>query len=378
MATIFGTPNHLKATYFAPVIGGGDWDTNNWLTNLQNKFFINKAISTDATAASSKFDVDLAVSRDVKVFAIPNSNVSANGKIRVRASNTIAWANVTVNGVNALNATTLNITAGATDVTIAADEIFKIAGDTQLYKVATGATITSGNNGSITLERSGDSGTGLAVATTGSEAITCHSGDYTNDLRADTTLTDYRKIIYGFTDPWGSPTIWIGKETEENIATLGLPNQFQYIFSTVVLARYWRVEVEDTTNSDGYISIDDCHISSAFIPSTGISLGSVMGVNSNSTRESSAGGVDVFDTEKSGRYVDMTLPGLTVDESMTSVFDMQRKLDISEDFFFIFDSDDTILSTRRSFVARFEELGGNQFVAYDWVDAQIRIREKLA
>ena len=57
---------------------------------------------------------------------------------------------------------------------------------------------------------------------------------------------------------------------------------------------------------------------------------------------------------------------------------MQRKLDISEDFFFIFDSDDTILSTRRSFVARFEELGGNQFVAYDWVDAQIRIREKLA
>jgi len=63
---------------------------------------------------------------------------------------------------------------------------------------------------------------------------------------------------------------------------------------------------------------------------------------------------------------------------MTSVFDMQRKLDISEDFFFIFDSDDTILSTRRSFVARFEELGGNQFVAYDWVDAQIRIREKLA
>jgi hypothetical protein len=374
---LFCTPNYLKSTYFTPIIGGGDWDVNNWLDKIADKYFINKAISTDATTASTQFQVDLAVMRDVKAFIIPNSNIDNDGLIRVRASNTVAWTNVTVNGVNALNATTLNVTAGATDATIAAKELFKIAGDTQLYEVVTGATITAGNNDSITIQRTGDSGTGLAAATTGSEAITCHSGDYTNDLRADTTQVDYRAVIYGLTDPFGSPTIWLGKETEENINTLNLPNPFIYVFSNIVLARYWKVEIDNTTNSDNYVSIDDCFIASGFIPATGIGLGAVMGIKSNSTSEKSAGGVETFDSELSGRYIDMDIPGLSVDESLTNIFDMQRKLDVSDDFFFIFDVDDTILKTRRSFVARFEQLGGQRFVAYDWVDSKMRIKEKL-
>jgi len=560
MSVIFGTPNYFKSTYFTPVFGGGDWDVNNWLTNLSNKYFINKAISTDAATASTKFEVDLAVLRDIKMIGLPNSNVSAAGKIRILASSQPAWSNITVNGVNAINATTLNVQiASGNNAVIRSGDLFKIAGDTQLYQSTSqlslgenqftysedltdsdwdtsfasvsatlfdnpfgeqtankliedtstanhqirqdftiandtivnisifvkaaershfrielrdktntdrnvwfdlvngvvssedtgangdiialengwyrcsmaigigagvtdprvrfimadslnggsylgdgssgiylwGAQLTTGSvnlidyvkttstaldsdTGSITIQRTGDSGTGLTAATTGSEVITTHSGDYVQNLEVDTGLVDYRKVIYGFSDPWGSPTIWLGKETEENIATLNLPNPYVKIFDNIVLARFWKFEIEDSTNTDGFISIDDLHISSAFIPSTGISFGAVMGINSNSTSEESAGGVEAFDRENSGRYVEMEIGGLSVDEALTNVFDMQRKLDIDEDFYFVFDSDDTILSTRRSFVARFEQFNGQRFTHFDWVDSQFKIKEKLA
>ena len=62
---IFCSPNYLKSTFFTPIIGGGDWTVADWLDNIQDKYFINKAISTNATLASSKFDFDIAVFRDV-------------------------------------------------------------------------------------------------------------------------------------------------------------------------------------------------------------------------------------------------------------------------------------------------------------------------
>jgi len=375
---IFCTPNYLKPNVlFKPIIGGGNWDSNNWLDNLQDKYFINKSISNDAEVESTKMEIDLQVMRDIKCVVIPNGNPDNDGRVRVRISNTVAWSDVTVNGLQYQGATTLNITAGPTDITVSEGEIFIIDKDTQIYKVVVGTSLSATTSGSITIERSGDDGVGLAKNALDDEIITCHSGDYVDDLRADTDWTDYRKVIYGLTDPWGSATIWLGKETEENLATLNLPSPFIHIFDNIILGRYVRIELDNSEIDDGFVSLDDCYVTSAFIPSTGISWGSVMGVESNTTSESSAGGVEAFDIEKSNRYIDMSLPGLTVTESVTNIFDMQRKLDTHSDFFFIFDSDDTILMTRRAFAARFEKMGGQQFVTRDWVDNKMRIKEKL-
>ena len=523
---IFCTPNHLKSTYFTTVIGGGDWDLNNWLTNLKDKYAINRAISNTLVKADTTFDGDLGVVRDLKAVIIPDSNLDNDAKARVQLSNSPAWNGVKVSGVNALNATTLNLSS-TTQSNIQAGEIFHIANDSQLYMatsdlglgenkfkwskdmtnavwlyslagtvmnvssgklapdgnytavelewvaggtglfrqdslpsivngstynygiyikivaitrssgtetlkmdIGNGASVTltdddtplgvwspiskdliagvnswadieAGTNvsyykihvwhpklttgsgekeyvstgaavaattGSITIERSGASGTGLAVATVGNEAITCRSGAFFTDNVFDGEWEDYRPVIYDHTDPWGSPKIWIGKETEENRTTANLPNPYIKILPTVKLARYFRISLDNTTNPDGYLYLTDLIVSSGYVPSTGVGLGAVLTPVSNTSSEESAGGVKVFQVEKQGRFLDMKIPDLSVDEALINLY---------TDFFFIMDDEDTKNMIRTSFLGYFEELGGHQFVDHNWVDTTIRIQEKL-
>ena len=375
---LFCTPNYLKSTFFTPVLGGGNWDPDNWLDFIQDKFFIRQAISTDATVDSTKFQVDLGVTRDIKTFVIPDSNIDQDGKIRIKGSSTIKWQGVAVNGAKLVGSSLLDIISNDVAVTIEAGDLFTIAGHTVTYEVVTGVSLGIGGTGSIGIRQTRQKGLGLEIATTGSEEITCHTGDYTGgNLLIDTDFVDYQKVIYGLIDPWGAPTIWTGKETEENFATLDLPNQFFFIFDEIILGRYWEIEIDNPTNDDGFISIVDCFLASAYIPSTGIGLGAVQGLNSNTTRESSAGGVDVFDIERSGRFLDITLPGVPIEEAVISVYDAQKRLDIHDDFFFIFDDEDLIIANRRSFVARFQELSQQQFQFYDWTNTRMRIVEKI-
>lgn len=358
------TPNYVKTTFFPVRIGGGSFSSQGPLTNLMNKFFINKAISNDTLTTSTRFHVDLGAERDIKFFGIPNSNISKLGQVRVRASNTVKWSGITVTGIN--SGTSINVSDSSL---IDEGDVITIAGDTTTYTVT---AITSPT--SIMVNYS------LTVATVGSELITCHCGDYTTGTIYDSGEFDYFGEVYA---PgvllWGRPGVWDGKETDENLATLNLPKPTWLIFPNFVVAQYWFIEVSDTSNINGYISLDDLFLASGFTPLYNMSYGAVMGLRSNTTSESSKGGVEIFDEQKSGRYVVFTLESISVDDAFVNLFDMQRQLDISQDLYFIFDQDDTDLMTRRSFVARFETLSELNFATFGLIDINsIKLKEKLA
>lgn len=72
---------------------------------------------------------------------------------------------VTVTGVNAIGATTINLTtAAASSVALKEGDIITFAGDSQTYAVTADATIGASTTGNVTISP------GLAVATAGSEA----------------------------------------------------------------------------------------------------------------------------------------------------------------------------------------------------------------
>lgn len=569
---LLGQPNYIKSTFVTTILGGGNWELASPLANLKDKFFINNSISDDATVAKTQLDIDFVFQRDIKLFAIYNSNISKSGQVKLRGADRSAFEGVLVDGVNAMNATTLNVKKTSGNATIRPGDIFKIAGDTTLYKVTgssnlglgdnllietndltdvawtkIGSSITNGilapdgNNdafalvedgttgehsvdqvittgftagaihtftvyikagtsgtrgvqielrdkdgaspetllsrvlidpsdatnftidtgtmvnitdagegylkvaisemlstpitqvrclvgltetvlsttdsftgdttsnvivafpslrddlsaddwsetgataavtsGSITLERTGvdeDTGTGLTSGTSGDEAITSHSGDFIDHEVDNSGTQDYFKVIFDLTLPWGSPGIWDGKETDENIATLDLPSSFTYILNTTAIGQYWRLEITDPANTDGFISIDDMFLGSAFSPEKGAAFGSVQTLNTNSSSAKSAGGVVVFNEEPSGRSIDVIFRHMTVTESFTNIFDMQRRLDIFDDLYFIMDSEDTVLAQRRSFPGRFVELSGINYDFFNGNSVQLRIEEKLS
>ena len=370
---IFGFPNFAESTFagngqIAPVLGGGDWEKNRPLTRMLEDELIRAARSVDTTTASTQFDIDLGSLRDIGVFAIPKSNLSRLSQLRLQASADIAWASVVVDGVNAINATTLNITEGA--ATLAIGDIFTIAGDVTVYQ------ITSVSAGSIGIKRDGITGAGLVVATSGAEVITCHTGDYTTPL-LDTGFVDVWEVLYEFgTIPIEHPSFTDGKATEEDAQRFRIP--YVNIPAGVVTARYVRFEIDDTSNEDGFIRLNWLTIARAIEASSGISYGAAMGRFTDTTVNASKGGSEIFTRRDVGRTFSFGLSNISVDEGLTLFDDMMSDAGINKKIFFIFDKTDKVHKHRRMMLCRLTELNPISIVSFDNVDMTHELKEVLA
>jgi hypothetical protein len=85
---LFGYPVHSDAgEIYSPSISGGSWLAALPISNVQDRRLSRVARSTDATTDSTKFEVDLGVSRTLKVIALLLPNISSSGTVRVRSSN---------------------------------------------------------------------------------------------------------------------------------------------------------------------------------------------------------------------------------------------------------------------------------------------------
>lgn len=84
---IFGWPiySDVGVTY-TPTLSSGSWSSSLPLTNVQDRRLAKVARSSDALAASSKFDIDLGVTRSVRVIAVLLPNVTTAATIRARVS----------------------------------------------------------------------------------------------------------------------------------------------------------------------------------------------------------------------------------------------------------------------------------------------------
>ena len=76
-------PNWVDATYYSVGFSGGSWETALPLTNIRDRRFSNLARSTSADPTDTQFTIDLGVLRSVLSLAIPRSNISRNGQVRV-------------------------------------------------------------------------------------------------------------------------------------------------------------------------------------------------------------------------------------------------------------------------------------------------------
>lgn len=76
-------PNWIDATYYSVAFSGGAWEPSLPLTNIRDRRFSNLARSNSADPSETQFTVDLGVLRSVLSLAIPRSNISRNGQVRV-------------------------------------------------------------------------------------------------------------------------------------------------------------------------------------------------------------------------------------------------------------------------------------------------------
>jgi len=69
----------------------------------------------------------------------------------------------------------------------------------------------------------------------------------------------------------------------------------------------------------------------------------------------------VYNEKPMRRIVPLEIQNLPQNEALTTFFDIQRKMNLNKQMFFVFDPDDVALMNRRAFLATLAELDPIQF-----------------
>lgn len=174
---------------------------------------------------------------------------------------------------------------------------------------------------------------------------------------------------------WEEDNFWLG--TLSANARAGYQSPFIHVLPTAQILRYWRVEIDDTTNSDGYVHIGRLFVSPVWRPGVNYSLGAGLGYRPASPVETSLSGAEFIDVRGQPREFGFSLDGLTNSEAYDIVLQMQRQLGTNGEVLQIPDTDDTTRLPARAFVGRLPDLAPIVETQNGRFSAQFKVRELI-
>lgn len=262
----------------AGTLTGGSWAATLPRANLQNRIVAKVARSTDATLASTKFDIDIGADKVSRVAALIGHNFSLAAKYRLRCG---------------------------TDATFV----------TNLF---------------------------------------------------DSGWVDVWPPVYNSTDlDWQALNWWSGKYLAEEIA--GITWQKIIDLGSAMNARYWRFEIDDTTNTAGYVEIGRLFIGPAWQPTINMSYGAGIGWEDKTEVQEALSGAEFFDQRRPYRVAQFQTGFMETDEGFSRAFEIHRRSGVHEEVLFVWDPDDTIHAVRRQFMGRLRQLSPIEY-PYDGLD----------
>jgi hypothetical protein len=195
-------------------------------------------------------------------------------------------------------------------------------------------------------------------------------------LAYDSGWVDIWPTAYAVGVPeWEDSSFWDYKPTLEErtaftpLALCVLPQR--------LAARYWRVEIDDTANPDGYIEVGRLFLADAWQPEVNATYGAQTGYVTDTLIESSFGGTDYFDPRPNRRVARFVLGAMNLDTGLTRAFDLTRAAGISGEVLFVFDPDDTVHGIWRSFIGRLIDLSPLEYPFPDLHSMAFEILETL-
>lgn len=372
---LFGIENFLDSSYYDVVIHStGDWSGDLPLSNLAVDDLSQAAQSATATTADTQFEADLGVTRNVGLIAFPSHNESLSGTVQIDATNTPKFSDCTIGSVASIGDTSVVFTAGASAATITAGDVFTVNGYT--YRSLTTTTITALGSDTITLDTVVGFGySSLQTNLTVGMEITCNSGDYTTPLYDSGSVNGVPRIYDFGTLPLGHPSFWTGKPTEEERRQNVYP--IVSIPTNTVLARFWRFRFTDTSNIMSCLRLSRLFLMNTYQPTVNAAYGASTGLQTDTARETSLGSIDTYDVREVRRVQGFVLENLSETEALTNALDLQRKLGINKQTFFVFNPEDTSHMHRRAYTCTLGNLNPMLYPYFDRMNAGFETREVL-
>lgn len=143
------------------------------------------------------------------------------------------------------------------------------------------------------------------------------------------------------------------------------PNNWIYAFASSKTARYWKIEITDTTNAAGYVELGRLWIGESWEPGVGISYGASIGYEPRDVIEESLGGVRWAERRTPRRVASLQFEVLTTAEKRQAII-MQKTLGTAGEILFVMDGAlDAVNLLIESFPATMRTVSPVTYAYYD-------------
>jgi len=194
-------------------------------------------------------------------------------------------------------------------------------------------------------------------------------------------VSDFSILEYDSTwvDVWPRRNVdvwWSGAPSEKDIE--GWKWDLPHVLDQQIEARYWRVEMDDTNNTTGYIDIGRVFIGKLFKAAVNASYGASIGYeNDTEIQNQPQTGIEFFRPGAAYRTVRFNHDLLQPYEALTVILDMQRRVGSDKEVFFLWDVADLVYRMQRSFLGRLRKLSALEHPYYNIYQSSFEIKEIL-
>ncbi len=206
--------------------------------------------------------------------------------------------------------------------------------------------------------------------------ITASATNAFSTLLYDSGWINIWPIVYSTTTvEWEDDNFWSCQYTDEQrtgytaTRTLPLPSN--------VLAQYWRIEINDTTNPAGYFQIGRVFIGPAYQPTYNMSYGASLAWETQTAVQQALGGAKYFQRRIPSRVARLKLEIIAEDEACSNIFEILRRAGLDVEILWIHDPEDTVHALRRQFLGHMRTLSPIDFPYPLHNSAPLEIEELL-
>ncbi|MGQ3027877.1 MAG: hypothetical protein ACT7A5_16080 [Ferrovibrionaceae bacterium] len=198
-------------------------------------------------------------------------------------------------------------------------------------------------------------GLGHNLSRSARRRISLYSDAARTVLVAQAPWEDVIPVIYSFGSlPYEHPSWFDGRIEPRLLRRYPMP--IKAIWPSHQLARYGRLEIDDTANSDGYVELGRLIIAYGLQPTRGVSVPNDLNWMDELSRVTvtAGGALNVIERPRY-REASVTIENLPEDEVLSTLFDMGNSLGKTRSFYFMLAPKDTVHFHRKSGLFRFEQ-----------------------
>ena len=201
--------------------------------------------------------------------------------------------------------------------------------------------------------------------------------DAVGTTQHDTGWAKAYPVIYPAGMPlWIDPGTWDGYLNQPDYDA-GNTFGWTQVLSSPTLARYWRVELDDTANPDGYVEAGRMIIASGYQPLLNFITGATLGYTSSSSSKETDGGAMYFNERAQRRVLNCAFANIPEDEALVHFLEITRFFGTTRQMLFVYNCEDMDHMHRRAFPCTIHQLSPLVILSGSYMGQPFQLREAL-